>query len=145
VAATGSVPARGRRHPITAVTEARRLANGGWNDVEISELLLRNGFVREPVSKVTVGRWVRAQRAQRWREDIERTSAARAAEAGARALGRRDVRPEFKLARMRALREHVGLKDAQIARLMRHDFGDEITRDMVAHALATGRYPRSLR
>jgi hypothetical protein len=137
VAATGSVPARGRRHPITVVTRARELARGGWGPEEIVRLLARDGVT---VDARSVRRWTDAK-VQRAYERHERERQARRA----KAAGTRHATPEYKLARMRALREHVSLKDAQIARLMRHDFGDEISRDMVAHALATGRYPQSLR
>jgi hypothetical protein len=142
VAATGSVPARGRRHPITVVTRARELARGGWGPEEIVRLLARDGVT---VDARSVRRWTDAKVQRAYERHERERQARRAKAAGTGPMGPRHATPEYKLARMRALREHVSLKDAQIARLMRHDFGDEITRDMVSHALEMGRYPRSLR
>lgn len=142
MAATGSVPARGRRHPITVVTRARELVAAGWSPEEAVGLLARDGVTVDPRS---VRRWTDVK-VRRGFEDRDRErQAQRAAAAGGRPMGPHHATPEFKLARMKALREEVQLKDAQIARAMRHDFGDEISREMVAHALETGRYPRSLR
>ena len=109
------------------------------------DLLLKGGFVTDLVSKATVARWVRAESARRWHQDMDRHAGDRAAERGSAPMGPREARPEFKLSRMRALREEAGMKDAQIARLMAFDFGDVMSHDTVARALAEGKYPRSLR
>jgi hypothetical protein len=142
VAATGSVPARGRRHPITVVTRARELAAGGWGAEEIVRLLARDGVT---VDARSVRRWTDAKVRREYERHERERQARRARTAGTGPMGPRHATPEYKLARMRALRESAGLKDAQIARVMAHDFGDEISREMVARALADGVYPRSLR
>lgn len=136
--ASTAVPTRGRRHPMSVVTEARRLHAAGWNDVQIVNLLAREGVT---VTKATVGRWVKPKREQTWRAECERFGAVRAAERGGKPLGRRDARPEYKLARMQALRE-LGVSFNSIAKVMGFDFGDELTEDQVRHALDLGRYPK---
>lgn len=139
--AIGTVPSRGNRHPISAVMEARRLSAAGWGDAEIARTLLQDGFVRSPVARATIGRWVRASREQSWRADAQANAASRAAQRGARGIGRWSARPEFKMARVRALHGE-GLSVNAIATVMRFDFGDRLTEHQVRYALRMGRYPR---
>jgi hypothetical protein len=142
MAATGSVPARARRHPMTVVTRARQLVAAGWTAEGAARLLAREGVT---VDARSVRRWT-DRRVQAAMELAEHDRTARKArQAGAGPMGPRHATPEYKLARMRALRERAGLKDAQIARVMTFDFGDVLSREMVRDALEHGRYPRSLR
>lgn len=135
-------PAHSRRHPMTVVTRARELVASGWSYEATARMLAAEGAT---VSACSVRRWTnrRARDAMEQREQLRQARKAEAA--GANPMGPYHARPEFKLGRMRTLRDEVGLKDAQIARVMRHDFGDELTRATVARALETGRYPRSPR
>lgn len=139
MSATGQVPARGRRHPMTVVTEARRLHNeGGWNPTEIVDLLARQGIT---VGRDAVMRWTdpRVAEAARLRSE-ERNRMHSASKSGR--IGHPSSSPAFKLARMRALREDAGLGYNAIAKVMRFDFGDDLSRGQVEYALETGRYPR---
>lgn len=142
MASTRSVPARARRHPMTVVTRARELVAGGWTAEDAVRLLARDGVV---VDAASVRRWTDPRARALMERQLRERNARKSAAAGARPMGPRHATAEFKLARMRVLREQAGLKDAQIARVMCLDFGDELTREMVTHALEHDRYPRSLR
>lgn len=132
----------GRGHHAALMAEARNLAeSGGFNAPEIHRLFERRGVDPLP-ALVTIHRWVNEE--YRRRNDqvaVARRAERRAEEAGGRLrLPQRALTPEFKLARMRLLRD-IGLTDSQIARLMRLDVGDELTRSHVRHALELERYP----
>jgi len=138
VAAVGSVPARGRRHPIKVVVRAREHVRAGWSIAETTRLLEREfGVTVDPRS---VRRWT----SDRYRRALERAERERrrrrSMEAGARPMGPSHATEEFKLARMRKLRE-LGLSASDIAALMGHDFGDGLSAWQVRRALETGRYP----
>jgi hypothetical protein len=140
MSATGQRGATGRRHPMTVVAEARRMADGGWTPTEIRDHLVRRGV---QVTSTTIARWTNAKAAKR--QAAQRTQHNRAVSAGRSGrLGNSRATPEFKLARMRALREQTAMRDAQIARLMAFDFGDVMSRDAVNAALANNRYPSHL-
>lgn len=127
---------------MKVVTRARELVAAGWSAERTAELLGEEGV---PVGINTVRRWT-DQKTRLADQERDRARAARKARAaGAGPMGPRHATPEFKLARMRALRETARLKDAQIARVMALDFGDVMSDDTVSYALARGEYPRSLR
>jgi transposase len=128
-----AMPQRGRRHSIVTVNEARRYAEAGWSVAWIARRL--------GVAKGTVARWVDEDRHARWMEDSDRWHAVRAAKSGAMGMGRKQ-RPEFKFARMEALKAE-GLSCAAIAKVMNFDFGDGLSRHQVEYALVMGRYPSS--
>lgn len=130
---SGLVPQRGVRHPITAVVEARRLSAGGWSNAEIGRRL--------GVSQDTVGRWVDPERAERKRRQQQAGNRRQSARRGANPLGSREAAPEFKFGRVVALRD-LGLSWEAIAKLMRHDFGDDISGRQLEYAATTGQYPR---
>ena len=134
MSATGQVPSRGRRHTIATKTQAIRYAEAGWTDAWIGREL--------GVSKATVGTWTKPQREQRAREALQRHHALRSEARGRKPLGYPFARPEFKLARMRALRA-LPMTCRSIAHVMAFDFGDHwLTERNVRHALETGRYPK---
>lgn len=137
MSASGSVPTRGRRHPIWAVTRARELSAAGWKDVDIVRLLHQENGIT--VSKATVGRWVRESRAASHQAAVDRWASIKASRRTGK-LGAPHARPESKLVRMRVLRE-AGLSHEAVAKVMRVDFGDELTRAQVENALKVGRYP----
>lgn len=135
---TGSVPARGKRHPMTVVTRARQLAEAGWKPAEIRRLLERDGTT---VSLATVSRWVNPDAHRRWSEQAQRWNARRAASRGAAGgAARRNARPEFKLARLQLLRES-GLSCRATAIVLGLDFGDTFSEEQIRRAERLGRYP----
>lgn len=133
---TGQVPQRGVRHTIATKNQALRYKEAGWTDEWIAEQL--------GVGKTTVGNWVKPHRARKNQEAVERSHARRATTRGARPLGHFLARPEFKLARMRALRDEAGVTYTGIAKVMWFDFGDPLTQSQVRHAIASGRYPKAV-
>lgn len=132
-----SIPARGRRHPIGVVLEARRLREGEWSPDEIARLFSQRGVL---VSARSVRRWTdpAVERADRL-SDLRQSRAKAAARSGR--LGRSDATPEFRLARMRALRG-LGMSCGSIATVMNFDFGSGLSEHQVRWALETGRYPK---
>src|SRR4051812_36271863 len=98
-----TVPARAKRHPMPVITEARRLAEGGWSPREVVRLLEQRGIV---VSERSVARWADETIAERDRRECLARSRRKAATRDGRLAGFLSGRatPEFKLARMRALR-----------------------------------------
>lgn len=134
-----SVPTRGRRHSIAAVTRARALYEAGWTQVDIRRLLIRERLV-DDVAPTTVTRWVNAEAQQTWEANIRDARAARAKRRGERPMGYPHARPEFKLARVRALRA-AGMKMSDIAIVMSHDF-EPVTEAQIRHALRIGRWPK---
>jgi transposase len=141
--ATGQVPTRGRRHPMTVITAARRLAEADWRPFEIVEILQREYGVT--VERNTVARWIDPAKQQAADQRARQRRRREAAEKDGR-IARHITRcatGEFKFARMRALRDR-GLSPAAIATVIEFDFGDPINRWQVEYAFRSGRYPRGL-
>jgi len=124
-----------------AKATARRMfldSDGAWNITQIQRYLERRGV---KVSWSTVRRWADPQ----W-EEIERKRAREAQRArwrrlhGVKPHAYRSIDPAAKLQRLFELRR-VGLSAEDAARVLRLDFGDEITRFQVMNAEKTGRYP----
>lgn len=134
-----SVPARGRRHPMTVVTQARKYAADGWKTADIVRFFAEDGIT---VGKDAVARWTNPQVEESARQRILKRNRRYASERSGR-LGRPDLTtPEFKFARMRALRDEAGMTCGGIAKVMRFDFGDPLTDRQVRHALnVSGHYP----
>lgn len=126
---------------MAVVRRAQELVGAGWSYTEARDILVREGV---SVDARSIARWTDQRAADASARSDEATTARRAAVNGSTGVGTGRERPEYKLARMRALREQAGLKDAQIARLMTFDYGEPMTREMVQLALENGRYPRSL-
>lgn len=129
-------------YPAAMMERARQHYASEWNPREITELLERE-FGRRPAEN-TVRCWVD----QRFREANYTKSNSSAAIKRAKARKGRlahpamtrstnGTRPEFKLARMQALRE-IGLPVTQIAKVMELDFGDPMSDYKVRQALAAG-------
>lgn len=115
------VEARGRRYSTSVSEQARELAEGGWDLSGIVRVLHRRGY---PVGQRAVERWISADRADRQREhDLASKRRRDARRSGGRFLGR-ERSPEFKLARIHALRE-LGLGATSVAKAMRLDFPDD--------------------
>ncbi len=134
------IPARGRRHPMTVVTQARRYAEAGWKPMEIVRFLADDGIV---VSLRSVIRWTNPDVV---RADLRHSIARRRRDAtrrsGRLAMHITNPTPEFKLTRMRALRE-LPVSYTAIAKVMAFDFGDTwLTDDKVRYALEIGHYPK---
>lgn len=138
---TATATAHARRHPMTVITRARELTEAGYSAARVVRTLEADGVI---VSRSSVNRWTTARGARKWQQANKRRAAAQATKNGSTGMGDPRSRPEFKLARIRALSEIACLKDAQIARVMAFDFNEPITRAMVRYALRTGRYPRTL-
>lgn len=131
--------------PLTrtqAMVTARRMWNAGegsWTIGEIRAYLTRRG---QTVSWATVRAWVDPAYAE------ERRARDRVAQRQ-RYRQRHGVRPEALkvitevelLERMRQLKG-AELSDAAIAKVMRLDYGQELTKLQVFYALRNGRYPK---
>lgn len=143
MSATGNVPQRGVAHPISLVTEARRLHEAGFKDTEIVSLFARRGVEPLP-AKTTVGKWVKPDRQKAARSDAARWHAIRASARGGRGLGRGHERPEFKIARAQALRE-LGMAYKGVAIAMAFDFGGDMDEHQWRYAIRNGRFSRSYR
>jgi hypothetical protein len=126
---------------MTVVTQARRYHDAGWGERAIVRFFAEDGIT---VSERTVKRWTdpelverdAANDRRRKREAAGRRSGRLADHIGARATA------EFKLTRMRALKERAGMGCGAIGRVMAFDFGGPpLTASQVRHALAAGRYP----
>jgi hypothetical protein len=134
-----AIPARGNRHPMTVVTKARHLAEGGWRPFEIVRLLAEDGI---HVHASSVQMWVDPTVAEkRRRRGIERRRRDATRRSGRLAHFVTNATDEFKLVRMRALRER-GLGANAIAKVMTFDFEETLTQRQVEYALKTGRYPK---
>lgn len=134
---TGSVPNRARRHTVTTVMRARELHAAGWGNKDVRRLLEREMGVT--VAQSTMSRWLVPEQMEAARKRWAKYNGQRAAKRSAR-LGHPHARPEMKLTRMQALKD-AGLSLADVARVMRLDFGDSFTRLQVERALRDGRYP----
>lgn len=138
MSATGQVPQRGVRHPITVVMRARALHEAEWQPAAIARILATE--TGTPVSRATVGRWVKPVLAERHRVLREQGNRARAAGRSGRLADHiHGATPEFKLARVRALRARR-VTIASIARVMSFDF-EPVSEAQIRRALETGRYP----
>ena len=132
------VPSRGKRYPAAVMQTARRMSAGGWTAQEIRDYFLRHG-IRPAPHWTTIKVWTDEAYAERHAEKRAAHNRSRSAAKTGR-LGRPDHTPEFKLSRLRALRE-TGMSTATVAQLMRFDYGDPISEGQVEYALEVGRYP----
>src|SRR5687767_9253809 len=115
-----------------AMEAAQRMHAGGWPIDSIRMYLARRGVTR---GWRTVKRWADPEYAAADREETRARERLRWATARGARLGRRDQTPEFKLARIRALRARGASLDS-IAVVMAFDYGDEhLTGDKVRWAL----------
>lgn len=127
---------------MPVISRARELTGDGYPAETVVRMLYEQMDV--VVHRSSVRRWATRRGERAAAADNLRRAAVKARKNGARGIGNPRSGPEFKLARMRALRDVARLKDEQIARVMEFDYDDPITCDMVRYALKTGRYPRSL-
>lgn len=127
-------------YPISAIERARIHRAAGWSLRRIAE------FVEEEVGRRpavgTVQRWTdeEAARAHQARGLARHRRHSAAGAGGGGRLGNPRATPEFKLARMAAMRER-DLSLRSIAEMMALDFGDELSEHQVRYAFLTGRYP----
>lgn len=133
------VPSRGRRHPMTVVTTAREMHDAGWGDAEIQRYFAARGI---DVSLTAIGRWCNPAQAARQLANQKRWNAILASRRSV-SIGPKHARPEFKFARLCALRA-AGLSVTAAAAVMRLDFGDDLTPGQVRHAEMVGRYPKKV-
>lgn len=127
-------------YPMPVVNKARTLRAGGWSLRRVA-MWVAEETGRKPSSS-TVLRWTDPKNAAhkaRHDRDRRRAYSARGAAAGGR-LGSAHHTPEFRLARMRALRARR-LSIRVIADLMTFDYGKPISPAQVKSALTAGRYP----
>lgn len=129
-------------YPAKMVTRARELRGAHWTCEEVANLLERE-FGHRPVQS-TISRWSDPRQQRTDAASNQRRSARQRAEESGGRFRALPQTPEFKLARMRGLRDEAGLKLRQIARVMAFDFGDEMTASTVARVLEENRYPKSL-
>lgn len=132
-------------YSANVMRRAREHREAGWSLRRICDFIERE-VGRRP-SPSTVQAWVNPRAHQRKiQADQERHRAfsALGSAAGGR-LGSPRHTPEFKFARMLALRDLDGMSCQAIASAMHYDFGDELTADQVRWALSQGRIPRSIR
>jgi hypothetical protein len=120
-----TIPARGRRYSTRAMLRARQLKAAGWTISQITRLIEQE-FGTLP-SRSTLDRWLYPARAeQHTTRMVRRRAEARAADSQIRWPGKQPSTAR-KIARIRMLLE-LGLSDAQVAKLMNQDFGDDWTR-----------------
>lgn len=130
-------------YSIRMVGRTRELRDAGWTCEEVADHLHAE-FGMRPVQS-TISRWADpSQRLKDATTNSSRSARARAERSRGR-FRRLPQTPEFKMARMRGLRDEAGLKVTQIARVMAFDFGDVMSRDTVERALASNEYPRTFR
>jgi hypothetical protein len=127
-------------YPVSLVMEVRRYRQSGWTIARLLDFIEEEHGVRPHQS--TVSRWLDPIQATREAHN----SSVRSARRRAATTGGRHVRagrtPEFKLARMQALRER-GLTVAGIAIVMSLDY-EPITEQQVLYALDVGKFPKAL-
>jgi hypothetical protein len=134
------VPTSGRGYPVNLVTSVRRYADAGWSIAQLLDFIEREHGFRPHQS--TISRWLDpAQRARDARTNERRAARRRAEETGGRHL-RAGQTPEFKIARVQALRRGRLSFDA-IAVVMSLDY-EAINGEQIRHALAVGHYPKSI-
>lgn len=128
------------RHTSETVAAARRLHSGGWSIYGIAKLMRRQGT---SVDETTIAEWVDPQLAERRRLLQARRYRINSARKTQGRLGAGPSRsPEFRLERMRNLRE-LGVSFNAIAKVMTFDFpGEPITEDQARHALRNNEPPR---
>lgn len=124
-----------------AIETARRMYAGEWKIAQIVRYLADRGH---PVRWHTVKRWVDQDFYDR---DVERRRITERARWRLMHPGSqwRVITDADKLERLRALRDDADLSLSAIARVIRLDFGDELSRDQIEHALTVGRYPDVMR
>ena len=125
-----------------AIATARRMHDAGWAINTIRRYLADRG---QNVSWVYVKCWVddeyreryRAKERRRQRQEYRRRH-------GVRPAALKVITPVEKFDRLRELRE-AGLSQSDTAKVLRLDFGDDVTEHMVRYAEQSGRYPLSAR
>lgn len=114
-------------HNTEAVKEAKHLFRNGWKPYSIAKLFKRRG---NAVSETTVTAWVDPETAERRRAEGRQRARAKSAAKTRGRLGAGPPRsPEFKIARMRSLRD-LGVSYAAIATVMNFDFPDDDITEM---------------
>lgn len=134
-----SVPARGRRYPVTMVVRARQLREAEWSYGAIARLLQRE--TGHEIASSTIRLWLdqaAGDRQRAWQRDFSKR---RASASTGRLGGHESATPEFRHARMVAL-DTLGVSAGGIARVMNFDFRTALTEQQVRYALQTGRYPK---
>ena len=125
----GSMPQRGRRHTVAAVTRARQLASAEcWSLREIAEILTSEGYTESPPHAATIRIWTKPDVARRNAEQKQAFN--------------QKASEQARLERMQRYR-NAGVSYAAIARVLNVDFGAGLTEDQVRYALVTGRYPKT--
>lgn len=126
----------GAGYPITAINAARRLRAAGETLTEIADFIGDQYGARPCTKTVSVWTSTRAAKGARARRlQASREHSAKGGFTGGR-LGRKGHGPEFRLARMVALREQ-GMTDTAIAAVMSFDYRETVTTATVAEALGT--------
>ena len=140
---TLAVPSRANRHSMPLVREARQLGRAGWTPHQIAGIFRKRGVDPCPPPN-TIRYWLRGGLDMEKQRELDRRHKARvrAERSGGRIVSRAAT-PEFKVARIRGLRE-LGVSYAAIAKVMTFDFGERITEKQVRDAAVTGTYPRRL-
>lgn len=128
---------------MRTVLRVRELNAAGWTPTQMLEVLEREGF--SVPSLTTIYLWLRPDYRERSKQATARRAARRsAATSDLRWPAKRS--PEWKVARMRQLRDETCLSFAAIAAVMTHDFPDTpVTARSVEHTLKHGGTPRTLR
>lgn len=131
------------RHKVQTKVRANQLREAGWSLLQIQAILEREG-VRPVPSQNTIWTWVTAK--AHTRQNTQKRLADRARRIAVSEFRWPGVRsPEWKLARMRRLRE-AGMSCAAIATVMTIDFPDTpVTQSQVDYAVRLGGTPRSFK
>jgi intein-encoded DNA endonuclease-like protein len=125
-------------YPVPIMQRARTLREAGFTLREVAARVARE--TGHTPSDMTVLRWTD----QAWDEQEKASARARTAKRAGGRMVARSQSPEYKMARVAALRER-GLSYNAIAQVMELDFGDRMRTSTVRDALEANTYPKGLR